>query len=146
MAVVGFKKEFQRIVADGKKWDKVGKYKEIRGILNIAIDPKVTVNQRISDLDKAILNKDGLVEFETMISILTPVDQSQCNGRLLLDVVNRGNRIVLRDFNQSPRFLVEKGTPKDYLPDMGNGYLMRNGYTIASCGWQVDTPRLPRVN
>ena len=54
------------------------------------------------------------------------------NQRLLLDVVNRGNPTALTNFNSAAGRL-----------DAGNGFLMRQGYTVLWCGWQDDVPTTP---
>ena len=43
---------------------------------------------------------------------------------MLLDVVNRGNRVGLPVFNSAPRVTIEPDTPVDYDVDLGNGFLM----------------------
>ena len=39
MPVTGLEQIFQRILSDGKRFGSVGQYEEIRGKLNIEIDP-----------------------------------------------------------------------------------------------------------
>ena len=53
---------------------------------------------------------------------------------LLLDVVNRGRKNVLQDLH---RGATGRGNDDDY----GDGFLMRQGYTVAWVGWQFDVPR-----
>ena len=60
---------------------------------------------------------------------------------MLLDVVNRGNRVGLPVFNSAPRMTIEPNTLVDYDIDLGNGFLMRHGYTVVACGWQMGRPR-----
>ena len=55
------------------------------------------------------------------------------NHRLLLDVVNRRNPTALWLFNQIPLMSASAADPQP-----GNGFLMRQGYTVAWCGWQHD--------
>ena len=64
---------------------------------------------------------------------------------MLLDVVNRGNRVGLPMFNSAERMTIESDTPIDYELDLGNGFLMRQGYTVVACGWQMDTPQKPAL-
>jgi hypothetical protein len=58
------------------------------------------------------------------------------NGRLLMDVGNRGRKVALGMFNSAVR-VPDPQTPADF----GNGFLMRHGYTVAWIGWQTDVPR-----
>src|SRR5262249_682582 len=64
--------------------------------------------------------------------LLQPVALQRGNQRLLLDIVNRGNPTVLTNFNSAVGRL-----------DPGNGFLMRQGYTVVWCGWQDDVPATP---
>jgi hypothetical protein len=54
------------------------------------------------------------------------------NQRLLLDIVNRGTPTVLTNLNGAVGY-----------QDPGNGFLMRQGYTVVWCGWQDDVPATP---
>ena len=145
MPVVGFDIKTQRILADGKSWGDVGPYEELLGTLHFAIDPLNDANSRITDVGLAPHNDNGLVEYTSDVSVILPVDRSKGTGKMLLDVVNRGTRVGLPVFNSGPRFTVEYDTPVDYEPDLGNGFLMREGYTVVACGWQMDTPKKPAL-
>ena len=76
-----------------------------------------------------------MVHFTADIRILAPVDPARGNHRLLFDVPNRGNRLALGTFNGVPRPINPAGPT-----DAGNGFLMRQGYTVVWCGWQHDVP------
>ena len=141
MPVVGFDVNTQRILADGKSWGEVGPYEELLGTLHFATDPLNGANSRITDVGLARRNDEGMVEFTADVSIILPVERSRGTGKLLLDVVNRGNRVGLPVFNSAPGVAIEVDTPKDYDLNLGNGFLMRHGYTVMACGWQVDTPK-----
>ncbi len=145
MPVVGFDLAFQRPLADGKSWGDVGPYEELRGTLRFAINPTHTANGRITDVELAPRHGNGLVEFATDVSIILPVDRSRSRGRLLLDVVNRGNRVALPNFNRAPRLFLGPDTPAEALVDLGDGFLMKRGFTVVACGWQVDTPDYPAL-
>jgi hypothetical protein len=56
---------------------------------------------------------------------------------LLFDILNRGKQLALRNLNSAPD--VAPNAPLD----PGNGFLMRQGYTVAWCGWQHDVPEVP---
>ena len=145
MPVVGFDVKFQRVLADGKSWGDVGPYEEFRGTLRFAVDPLNEANSRITDIELAPRNEAGLVEFSSDTSIILPVDRSRGSGRLLLDVVNRGNRVGLPAFNRAERPIIGPDTPDDFPVDLGDGFLMKRGYTVVACGWQSDAPDFPAL-
>ena len=114
MPVVGFDVNTQRILADGKSWGEVGPYEELLGTLHFATDPLNGANSRITDGGLARRSDEGMVEFTADVSIILPVERSRGTGKLLLDVVNRGNRVGLPVFNSAPGVAIEVDTPKDY--------------------------------
>ncbi len=63
------------------------------------------------------------------------MDLAKGNGRIFYEVVNRGSKASLRLLNDAPR-----GNDPTSAADAGNGYLMREGYTIVWSGWQADVP------
>jgi sugar lactone lactonase YvrE len=116
--------------AGGMSFGDVGPYERIVGIAKFAVDPKHPRNSVIIDLDKAPLNKEGKVEFQSDFFILAPKDPSKGNGALLYDVNNRGNKLALAFFNDAP------GTNNPSTAEhAGNGFLLRRGYTLVWCGW-----------
>ncbi len=123
-------------VLNGHVFGATGAYEKIAGTVRFAVDPKHPLHQRITDIDLAPRNAQGLVEFAGDFYVLKPVDMTKGNGRLLMDVANRGRKVALGMFNSTPR-VPDPSTPEDF----GNGFLMRQGYTVAWVGWQVDVPR-----
>ena len=123
-------------VLDGKPFGAAGAYEKIAGTLRFAVDPMHPVHQRITDMTLAPRNAQGLVEFSGDFYLLKPVDLKKGNGALLLDVPNRGRKVAIEMFNSTPR-VPDPTTAKDF----GNGFLMRQGYSVAWVGWQVDVPR-----
>ncbi len=77
------------------------------------------------------------------MSILLPVDRAQCSGRVLLDVVNRGNTVAVPNFNRATRPAFGPGSDPNPPVDVGDGFLMKRGWVVISCGWQGDLPRVP---
>jgi Alpha/beta hydrolase domain len=65
------------------------------------------------------------------------VEPRRGNRRPLFDILNRGRGPVLRNLNNAP------DVPPNEALDPGNGFLMRQGYTVAWCGWQHDVPDVP---
>ena len=119
--------------ADGMSFGDAGPYERLVGTAHYAVDPDEPRLQHIVDLDLAPRNADGLVEFSGDLDILKPVDVSKGNKRLLYEVSNRGNRSALRSFNDA----TPSADPKT-VEDAGNGYLMRQGYSLVLSGWQGD--------
>ena len=99
----------------------------------------------ITDIGLAARNRDGRVELAADVSILLPVDRARANGRVIVDVVNRGNTVTMPNFNHATRPVVGPDTDADPPIDAGDGFLMRRGFTVVSCGWQCDVPELPAL-
>ena len=123
--------------ADGQVFGDVGRYEQIDGLAHFAVDPSHPDNTVIADIALAPRNDDGLVEFTSDFRIIKPVDNDHGNGRLLLDVLNRGKELALKNLNSAP------DGPPDADPHPGNGFLMRQGYSLVWCGWQHDVPDAP---
>ena len=118
--------------ASGSAFGDVGPYQLLEGTVHIAVDPDHPRNAGITDLQLAPREAQGLVQCTADVRLLQPVAPQYGNQRLLLDVVNRGNATVLTNFNSAVGRL-----------DPGNGFLMRQGYTVVWCGWQDDVPAVP---
>ncbi len=124
------------VVLDGLPFGATGAYEKISGTLRFAADPAHPLHQRVTDIGLAPRNADGRVEFSSDFYLLKPVDMRKGNGRLLLDVANRGRKVALGMLNSTVR-VPDPATAEDF----GNGFLMRRGCTVAWVGWQVDVPR-----
>ena len=119
--------------AEGVPFGETGPYERLVGKAIYEVDPDDASNAEIVDLEKAPRNERGFVEFDGDLDILKPVDMSLGNRRLLYDVNNRGGKTVLRNFNG--------GAPSadpTTAAHAGNGFLMREGYTVVWSGWQGD--------
>ena len=123
--------------ANGKVFNDAGAYEQLDGVAHFTVDPNHSANETIADLELAPRNADGLVEFSSDFRILRPADPQLGNRRILLDVPNRGKPLALRNINSAPEV-----TP-DAPMDPGNGFLMRQGYTVVWCAWQHDVPDMP---
>jgi hypothetical protein len=143
MPVTHFDRTFTRPLADGRAFGDVGPYEELKGRLRFAVDPTHAANTRITDIERAPRNRDGRVELAADVSILLPVDRGRGTGRVIVDVVNRGNTVTVPNFNHATRPVFGPGAEGDPPVDVGDGFLMRHGYTVVSCGWQCDVPELP---
>jgi len=118
-------------------------YEEVKGRLHFAIDPLHAANRRITDVELAPRDAHGRVTWESDVSILLPVDRARCSGRVLLDVVNRGNTVAVPNFNRATRPVFGPGSDPNPPIDVGDGFLMKRGWVVISCGWQGDLPRVP---
>ena len=127
----------ERPFAEGQVFGDVGAYTQIDGTAHFTVDPLHPANEAIADVSLAPRNEQGLVEFSADFRVLRPVDPGRSNGRLLLDVLNRGKALALRNINSAP------DVAPDGPMDPGNGFLMREGYTLVWCGWQHDVPDAP---
>jgi hypothetical protein len=117
-------------VAGGAAFGSAGPYERITATAVFRIDPKLEHTRGIVDLDLAPVGADGLVEFTSDLLVLKPRDPSKGNGTALIDVPNRGRVLSMSQFN--------RGTD-----EVGDGFLMQQGFTIVSVGWQFDTPDIP---
>ncbi|MET0167205.1 MAG: alpha/beta hydrolase domain-containing protein, partial [Vicinamibacterales bacterium] len=122
-------------VANGQPFGATGSYEKLTGTIEFALDPRNPQNTRVVDLDRADRAADGRVHFTADLVVLRPVDPARGNGVLLFEVVNRGRIGLLTRFNSAPGS-VDPVTPADF----GNGYLMREGYTLVMVGWEFDIP------
>ncbi len=143
MPVTHFDLTLRRHLADGQAFGDVGPYEELKGRLGFTVDPAHPANARITDVGLAPRNRDGRVEFAADVSILLPIDRARANGRVIVDVVNRGNTITVPHFNHATRPVFGPDSDANPPIDVGDGFLMRRGYTVVSCGWQADAPELP---
>ena len=129
--------------AGGAAFGEVGPYEQLDGTVSFAVDPTNSANETVTDIGLAPRGSDGLVSFSSDFRVLRPTDPAKGNRRVVLDILNRGKPLALRNLNSAPDIA------PDAPMDPGNGFLMRNGYTVAWCGWQHDVPDLPgllRIN
>src|SRR4029450_1644279 len=129
MAVTALEIKTRSPFAQGTAFGDVGPYEQLDGIVHFAVDPDHPRNAGITDLKLAPRDAQGLVHCAADFRILKPVNLQDGNQRLLLDIVNRGNPTVLTNFNSAVGRM-----------DPGNGFLMRQGYTVLWVGWQDDVP------
>lgn len=134
--VTGLEIQRREVVLDGHSFSDVGPYEKIVGTIRFAADPEHPLHRQITDIALAEKNAQGLVEFAGDFYVLKPLYPGKGNRRLLLDVPNRGRKSTLGLFNSTPR-VPDPTTQQDF----GNGFLMRQGYTLAWVGWQPDLPR-----
>ncbi len=117
-------------IEDGKPFGAAGAYEKVIGRVYFAVDPANLHNRQIVDLDKAPRNAQGELEFSADLYLLKPKDMAKGNQAALFEVSNRGGRGILSIVN---------GRNGEF----GDGFLMRQGYTVAWVGWQFDLSEQP---
>ena len=120
---------------EGRSFGQVGSYERLIGKAYGAVDPRSASNRTIQDIALAPRNAAGLVEYVTDIEILRPRDPAKGNGILLVEVVNRGNKLVLRNLNAD---IPANAADMNAVKTAGDGFLMEQGYTVIWFGWQAD--------
>ena len=119
--------------ASGHEFPITGAYEKLVGKAYGEVDPKNRLNRVIVNIGKAPRNRRGRVEYSSDLCILKPVDMARGNGKIFFDAPNRGSKRILGFLNDAP----EANDPST-IEHAGNGFLMRQGYTIVWCGWQGD--------
>jgi hypothetical protein len=122
--------------AGGHAFEGAGAYEKVVGRFHGELDPAHPMNRGIVDLDLAPRNARGRVEYAADFYILKPVDLTRGNGALLYDVNNRGRKYALAQHNSG-----RASDDPDTLEHAGNGFLMRNGFTVVWSGWIPDADR-----
>jgi alpha/beta hydrolase family protein len=123
-------------VLGGKAFGAAGAYEKIVGKVYFALDPALPANRPIVDLDKAPRDGAGQVTFSADLYALLPKESAKGNGIALFDVANRGRKNMLRHFNLAPL-----ATDPTTEAEFGDGFLMRQGFTLIWVGWQFDVPK-----
>ncbi len=96
-------------------WDRIA------GKIHFAVDPKLAPNRIIADIDLAPRNAAGQVEFSADLYMLRPHDPTRRNGTALVEIPNRGNKGI-------------------GMFDVGDHFLLEQGFTLAWVGWEWDVP------
>jgi hypothetical protein len=104
-------------------------YERLAGRATFSVDPHDPRNAVIVDIGRAPRTGAGRVEFSADVVVLMPTGGG--NGVALLDVVNRGAMVSSR--------LNRPVTGVD--SDVGDGFLLKRGFTIVAVGWELDAPR-----
>jgi hypothetical protein len=124
-------------LADGAPFGDAGAYERVIGVAKGTVDPKASGNKGIALIDKAPVNADGLVEYTTDFFILRPRDFAKGKGRILYEVNNRGRKMLFGNICDGPQGMND---PRS-AADVGNGFPLRQGWTIVWSGWDPDAPR-----
>ena len=122
-------------VFGGTVFGAVGAYECLSGTVHGALDPEHPANAGIVNLAKAPRDANGMVAYESAFSLLKPIDSAKGNGWLMYDVPNRGNKVALTRLN-----LGADGNRPVTAEHAGNGFLMRNGFSVVWSAWQNGVP------
>ena len=122
-------------IAGGRTYGLAGPYERLLGRVYFEVDPRNTINESIIDIQYAPLNGLGRVEFSSDFYLIKPKDVEAGNGTVLVDVMNRGRKRVLHYFN----FASAQLEPESQV-DMGDGFLLDQGFSLLYVGWQFDVP------
>lgn len=117
----------------GMSFGAAGPYEKLVGRAYGEVDPADRRNAGIIDIELAPRNARGMVEYSTDICILRPIDPSNGNHRLFFEINNRGNNLSFGQLNDSST----GGNNPTTAADAGNGFLMRQGYTVLWSGWDA---------
>ena len=118
--------------AAGHEFGVTGAYEKLIGKAYGEVDPKKHHNKNIINLKNAPLNGRGRVEYSMDMLILKPIDMQRGNQTIFYDVVNRGNQALRVNFG------AERSNNPTTLAHAGDGFMMRQGYTLVWSGWQGD--------
>jgi hypothetical protein len=120
-------------VLEGQAFGNTGPYEKLVGTIEFALAPANRHNKAIVDIEHATKGADGKVHFTADLFVLQPVDPARGNGVLLFEISNRGNKGMLGRFNRA-----QNNRDPTTAAHMGDGFLMREGYTLVWVGWQFD--------
>ena len=109
-----------------------GPYLKIAGSFEGELDPADRRNAVIADIGLAPL-ASGKLTYKSTFFILRPADLSKGNGKLFYDFGNRGNKRFHQWLNDGTA-TNDPSTAEHF----GNGFLMRQGYSVALNGWAGD--------
>lgn len=118
----------------GTSFGSVGQYELIVAVAHGRLNPNDGANKDIVDLDKAPL-VDGWVEYRADVVILTPKNATTARRVMFYDVNNRGNKLATGIY-----FNEGAGADLAAATAAGNGFLMRQGYTVVWSGWMGSIP------
>ncbi|MEJ1974954.1 MAG: alpha/beta hydrolase domain-containing protein [Acetobacteraceae bacterium] len=119
----------------GQAFGAAGPYQHVTARAYGEVDPSDPANAIVQDIALAPRNAKGMVEYTTDVELLKPADMALGNRVLLFEVNNRGNKLALNAFDESvPGGVADRNA----LSGPGDGWLMRQGYTLVWWGWEMD--------
>ncbi len=109
----------------------------VQAKVDFALDPKNAANKAIVDLDLAPKNAQGLVEFSADLRLVRLKDAAKRNGTMIMESANRG-KISMPNVGVGGR-----ANPMRTAQDLGDPWLVQQGFTLAWVGWEFDMPVNP---
>src|SRR5690606_31923273 len=122
-----------RPFAGGATFGDTGTYDLIVGRAELALRPDQIGADGVYEADFIETDDQGRIRAVTDIWMLVPTDADKGNGSLLFEFVNRGNKRMLQFFNSGSA----SNNPSS-AADAGNGFLMRQGFSLLIAAWQGD--------
>ncbi len=116
-------------VLGGRSFGAAGSYERITGKIYFSVAVADPHNQRIVDLANAVNLQNGEVAFSADFAAIRPKEERKGNGSMLLEIPNRGHASIVR---------IVDGGGTDLSASAGDGWLLREGFTVVSLGWQWD--------
>jgi hypothetical protein len=113
-----------------------GSFERITGRVYFAIDPQAPANRTIADIALAPLNPQGKVEFSSDLLLLRPKASAKNRNTVFFEIVNRGGPQALAVFSDA-----RGGGPSPESWDLGDRFLLEQGFTVAFLGWQFDVAK-----
>jgi len=119
----------------GGAFGEAGPYERVVAQAQVALDPAHPANRAIVDA-AAAASPDGKVRYKADVVILRPRDSTKASGTWVIEVANRGRKLMLEIVNGG-------SLQADRAEEAGTGWLMRQGHTLLWVGWQGDIPADP---
>ena len=113
-----------------------GTFERIVGRVSFAIDPKAPANQTIADISLAPLNSQGKIEFSSDLLLFRPKPSAKNRHTVFFEIVNRGGPQALGIFSDA-----RGGGRSPETWDLGDRFLLEQGFTVAFLGWQFDVAK-----
>ena len=132
---VRFDVEVREDVLGGRSWGLAGAYERLAGRIHFEVDPQNSANRIIRDIDYAPLNAAGP---RRVFGRLLPVETEGHRGGQ-----RHGGARRHESWPQAGAPLLQRrpavNDPRTEA-DFGDGFLMRQGFTLLYVGWQFDVP------
>ena len=120
----------------GQSFGRARDYRLIVARARGELDPRDPVVSSLHCFDAVPRNAHGQIDYETDVVVLRPADPSLGNGRLLYEANNRGRKQVFRFLCDAPTAGGALAEPSD----IGNGFVLEQGFTVAWSGWDPTAP------
>jgi hypothetical protein len=133
--VVRLRVDRREVLLDGRAFGLAGPYEKLVGEVDFALDPEFAPNRMVVDLPLAPRNGKGEVEFHADFYLIKPVDPRRGNGVLFYEAGNRGTKRILPVFQSA-----SGSSDPSTTTELGDGSLMREGFSLLWMGWQWDVP------